>query len=131
MKVAGAKVSPRLVQRLLNDVGDDPDQLPVLQHDLMRTWDVWRTASREGDVLDVDAYEQVGRLAGALSQHADEVYEELSLRSGSVTPASFSRKRSSARATIRLSPNTGRKASSTRSASPERSSPLSTKMHVS
>ena len=37
--VGGAEIAPRLVQRLLNDVGDDPDQLPVLQHALMRTWD--------------------------------------------------------------------------------------------
>ena len=33
--VGGAKISPLLVQRLLNDVGDDSDQLPVLQHALM------------------------------------------------------------------------------------------------
>ena len=38
--VGGAKYSPLLVQRLLNDVGDDADQLPVLQHDLMRMWDL-------------------------------------------------------------------------------------------
>ena len=34
--VGGAAISPRLVQRLLNDVGEDPDQLPILQHALMR-----------------------------------------------------------------------------------------------
>jgi energy-coupling factor transporter ATP-binding protein EcfA2 len=37
--VGGATIAPRLVSRLLNDVGDDPDQLPILQHALMRTWD--------------------------------------------------------------------------------------------
>ena len=37
--VGGAVITPRLVNRLLNDVGDDPDQLPILQHALMRTWD--------------------------------------------------------------------------------------------
>jgi hypothetical protein len=37
--VNGAEIVPRLVQRLLNDMGDDPDQFPVLQHALMRTWD--------------------------------------------------------------------------------------------
>ena len=35
--VAGAEVAPRLVQRLLNEIGTDQDQLPVLQHALMRT----------------------------------------------------------------------------------------------
>ena len=34
--------------RLLNDVGDDPDQLPILQHALMRTWDRWEERSRAG-----------------------------------------------------------------------------------
>ncbi len=35
-KAAGAEVAPRLVERLLDDVGDNPDQLPILQHALMR-----------------------------------------------------------------------------------------------
>ncbi|MGH6918755.1 MAG: hypothetical protein ACREJ0_13760, partial [Geminicoccaceae bacterium] len=42
---AGASVEPELVQRLLNDSGAGNDQLPVLQHALMRTWD---EAGREG-----------------------------------------------------------------------------------
>src|SRR5262249_48774309 len=36
--VGGAEITPRLVNRLLNDVGDNPDQLPILQHPLMRAW---------------------------------------------------------------------------------------------
>ncbi len=40
VKVGGGAIAFRLVQHLLNDVGDDQDQLPVLQHALMRTWDV-------------------------------------------------------------------------------------------
>ena len=39
--VAGGSITPRLVQRLLNDVVDDQDRLPVLQHALMRMWDYW------------------------------------------------------------------------------------------
>ena len=35
--VGGGKIAPRLVQQLLYDVGDNPDQLPILQHALMRT----------------------------------------------------------------------------------------------
>jgi hypothetical protein len=37
--VAGGRIAPRLVLRLLNDLGDNHDQLPVLQHALMRSWD--------------------------------------------------------------------------------------------
>src|SRR5271167_181480 len=41
--VAGGDIAQRLVLRLLNDLGDDQDQLPVLQHALMRAWDRWAT----------------------------------------------------------------------------------------
>ncbi|HEX8737980.1 MAG TPA: ATP-binding protein [Pyrinomonadaceae bacterium] len=44
-KVHGVEMSPALVTNLLNAIGDDQDQLPVLQHSLMRTWDKW--AERE------------------------------------------------------------------------------------
>ena len=71
-KVGGGRVAKRLVLRLLNDVGDDPDQLPVLQHALMRTWD----ACVSGE-LDIDDYASIGALTDALSRHADEIYESL------------------------------------------------------
>jgi hypothetical protein len=58
--VGGAAITPRLVQRLLNDVGDDPDQLPILQHALMRTWSKGSEARAEGRSLDVPIYEATG-----------------------------------------------------------------------
>src|SRR4030095_10950352 len=39
--VTRGKITEALINRLLNDVGDTPDQLPILQHALMRTWDHW------------------------------------------------------------------------------------------
>ena len=44
--VGGGDIAPRLVLRLLNDLGNDQDQLPVLQHALMRTWDYWAESPR-------------------------------------------------------------------------------------
>lgn len=76
--VGGAKISPFLVQRMLNEVGDDPDQLPVLQHALMRTWNVWQTSGDTDRVIDVSDFEATGGLSAALSQHADEIYNGLS-----------------------------------------------------
>lgn len=70
--VAGAAVSPPLVQALLNEAADQ-DLLPLLQHALMRTW----TLARGAAVLDLPAYEATGGVAHALSRHADEAYEEL------------------------------------------------------
>jgi hypothetical protein len=75
--VGRARITPRLVHRLLNDAGDDPDQLPVLQHALMRIWNCWCRVSAETDPLDLTHYEQIGGVQQALSLHADEVFFEL------------------------------------------------------
>ena len=94
IKVAGGQIAPRLLQRLLNDLGQQADQLPCLQHALMRTWDVWaqRQKDETGRIkdetkassfilppssLDLDDYQRVGRMAEALSLHADEIYDSL------------------------------------------------------
>jgi len=75
--VGGARVSPMLVQRLLNEVGDDPDQLPVLQHALMRMWDVWCSRTDHDRPIDFVDFDQTGGLTWALSNHADEIYDSL------------------------------------------------------
>ncbi|MCP4662601.1 MAG: hypothetical protein GY856_44970 [bacterium] len=75
--VGGAEMTPRLVLRLLNDVGDDPDQLPTLQHALMRTWDYWEAHHEDGEPIDLRHYESIGTLKEALSLHAEEAYGEL------------------------------------------------------
>jgi WD40 repeat protein/tetratricopeptide (TPR) repeat protein len=72
--VGGGRIAPRLVQRMLNDVGDDPDQLPVLQHALMRAWDAWAAAKQPGEAIDLEHYESIGGMEEALSRHADEVF---------------------------------------------------------
>ena len=77
VKVGGAEISPRLKQQLLNDIGDDPDQLPILQHALMRMWDYWLNNAKREQALDLDHYDGIGRMTEALSRHGDEVYEEL------------------------------------------------------
>jgi hypothetical protein len=75
--VSGAEITQRLVLRLLNDVGDDPDQLPILQHALMRTWDEWNRHHAEGEQIDLRHYEAIGTMKDALSQHAEEAFREL------------------------------------------------------
>ncbi len=76
--VGGAKITPRLVNRLLNDMGEHPDQLPILQHALMRTWDYWMDAEPFDGLIDVQHYEAIGGVTTALSRHADEIYAGLS-----------------------------------------------------
>ena len=91
--VAWANITPRLVNRLLNDVGDNQDQLPVFQHLLMRSWHEWKEKRlvvelpngegrphrevHQGDAIDSCCAEAVGGMAEALSRHADEAYFEL------------------------------------------------------
>jgi len=75
--VARGKITPRLVNRLLNDVGDNPDQLPVLQHALMRTWEKWVEDPEAIEGLDLKHYEAIGGIGQALSQHANEIYDQL------------------------------------------------------
>jgi WD40 repeat protein len=74
--VGGAEIAPRLVQRVLNDIGDDQDQLPVLQHALMRTWNHWMQVGQDRPV-DLEDYEAIGGIEEALSLHAEEAFAEL------------------------------------------------------
>ncbi|MGD1859339.1 MAG: hypothetical protein ACFB0E_05130 [Leptolyngbyaceae cyanobacterium] len=75
--VGGATITPRLVNKLLNDTGDNPDQLPILQHALMRTWDYWEDQHTPDAPLDLEHYEAIGGMAQALSRHADQIYAGL------------------------------------------------------
>jgi WD40 repeat protein/flagellar biosynthesis GTPase FlhF len=75
--VGGGKISDHLVQQLLNDIGDNPDQLPILQHALMRTWNAWAQTGNTHEPMDIRDYENVGKLTKALSEHANEAYNEL------------------------------------------------------
>jgi WD40 repeat protein len=76
--VGDAHISPRLVQQLLNDLGDNPDQLPILQHALMRTWSYWTSYKDFAEEpLDLKHYEAIGTMSEALSQHANEAFDEL------------------------------------------------------
>ncbi|MGH7944857.1 MAG: AAA family ATPase [Opitutaceae bacterium] len=75
-RVFGGQVDPKLQNRLINDFGTDPDQLPLLQHTLARLWSRCST-SAAAPLLTVDDHEAIGGLAAALSKHGDEVLAEL------------------------------------------------------
>ncbi len=74
--VCGASIDPVLLTRLINEVGDNPDQLSILQHALNRTWACWRDAGATGPLL-AEHYDAKGAMAGALDQHADEALAAL------------------------------------------------------
>ncbi|HEY6968923.1 MAG TPA: hypothetical protein VJA94_06955 [Candidatus Angelobacter sp.] len=74
--VGGGAITPRLVNRLLNDIGDDQDQLPILQHAMMRTWEKWKCTGKTTPI-DIADYEAAGGMAEALSRHAEEAWSAL------------------------------------------------------
>ena len=74
--VRGVKLSSVLVTTLLNDVGDNPDQLSILQHALNRTWYHWEHLSDCQGNLQVAHYNKAGKMAGALDLHADKAFGE-------------------------------------------------------
>ncbi|MCG8388113.1 MAG: ATP-binding protein [Cytophagales bacterium] len=76
--VGGGKIASRLTQQLLNDAGDNPDQLPILQHALMRTWSYWIENRKAGEPIDLRHYNAIGTLKDALSMHANEAFDSLS-----------------------------------------------------
>jgi tetratricopeptide (TPR) repeat protein len=69
------EVKPELVTRLLTDAGNNQDQLPLLQHILMRLWNL--AADKNPVVLTLSDYEKLGGVNLALSNHADEIYNAL------------------------------------------------------
>lgn len=87
--VGGGKIAPRLTQQLLNDTGDNPDQLPVLQHALMRTWSYWIDNRKAGEPMDLRHYNAIGTLKDALSMHANEAFDSLSKREKEICKVMF------------------------------------------
>lgn len=89
IRVGGADVAQPLLQRLLNDVGDNPDQLPILQHALMRTFDLWLQRGALDEPLGLADYEAAGTMSHALSDHAEEAYAELDARGQAIAAVLF------------------------------------------
>jgi hypothetical protein len=74
-------ISSALVERILNDAGDEPDQLPILQHAIMRTWSRWHDSHvQAGRAIEIEDYLAVGGFDGALNQHADELLNSAAAR---------------------------------------------------
>src|SRR5690349_9554144 len=87
IRLFGAQTSQRLLDRLLNDAGDKSDQLPVMQHALMRTWEDWQRTS-EGPI-DLTHYENIGTVTDALSKDAERAMDGLSADEVKITERMF------------------------------------------
>jgi len=84
-RVGGGRVEPSLVTRLLNDMGAMPDQLPLMQHALMRLWiEAGKSRPRDTEGKPVGPielkqadYEAMGGIFGALNRQAQRAFEEM------------------------------------------------------
>lgn len=80
--LAGKTISPGLVELLVNEIEEskvkkDLDQLPILQHALMRTYN---EAMRQTGTAEItyEHYIAAGSMENALANHAEKKYDELS-----------------------------------------------------
>lgn len=88
--LAGVTIEPELIEYLLDTAVGQQDQLPVLQHSLMRLWSI-----REGQTLTLAEYNgpRVGGWERALDIHANDVFFDIppSLDNGDVFQKIFQR----------------------------------------
>jgi WD40 repeat protein/serine/threonine protein kinase len=69
---ANLRLEAGLLQEIVNDVGEQPGALPLLQYALTELYE-----RRDGVWLTVEAYRQIGGVSGALARRADELYAGL------------------------------------------------------
>ena len=67
------QLEPQLTQRILDDVGNEPGNLPLLEFALTRLWSL-----QQKRTLTHQAYEEIGGVKKALANHAEQIYQQLS-----------------------------------------------------
>lgn len=73
LQAAAVEIHPAVVQDLLNQCGEEPDNLPVLQHLLRRMFEQWQQEGGRGLITAAIA-ESLGGLVWALDRDAEDVY---------------------------------------------------------
>ncbi|MFC6084329.1 nSTAND1 domain-containing NTPase [Sphaerisporangium aureirubrum] len=81
----GVTVEPGLAERILDDLGDAPGRLPLLQFTLTCLWE-----HRDHGRLTHDAYDRLGAVGGSLATYAEQIWTER-LTSHADTPDSPAR----------------------------------------
>ncbi len=71
-KRVGLQLEAALVDAIISDVHTQPGALPLLQYALTELFE-----QREGKMLTLEAYRNIGGVSGALARRADTLYEQL------------------------------------------------------
>lgn len=73
-EAVGLELEKALVEVLLNDTFNSPGVLPLLQHTLVELFH-----HRDGNVLTLEAYREIGGVKGALAHRADAILDSMPL----------------------------------------------------
>ncbi len=82
----GVTPEPELVATIIDDVGQQPGTLPLLQYALTELFE-----RRTGRTLTLDIYKQSGGVLGSLARRADELYQQLNEQEREATRQLFLR----------------------------------------
>ncbi len=83
---AGLELETGLTDRIIADVIEQPNALPLLQFTLSELYE-----QRRKDRLTLDSYTTIGGVSGALVRRADELYNQLDSRQRMIVPQIFLR----------------------------------------
>lgn len=83
---AGVQVEPNLTAAIIADVRAEPGALPLMQYALTEVFE-----RRQGRIMTLEGYEEIGRAAGALARRAGRVYDRLTPDQQAITRQMFLR----------------------------------------
>ncbi|NEP03437.1 MAG: S-layer homology domain-containing protein [Okeania sp. SIO2G4] len=66
------QLEAKLTEIILDDVGEEPGNLPLLEFALTRLW-----SKQENRVLTHHAYEEIGGVKKAIANHAEQIFQQL------------------------------------------------------
>ncbi|MDF5723121.1 MAG: CHAT domain-containing protein [Rhizonema sp. PD37] len=78
------QLEAQLTERILDDVGNEPGHLPLLEFALTQLWSL-----QQKRLLTHQAYNEIGGVKKALANHAEEVYKRLDEQKQTIVPRIF------------------------------------------
>jgi WD40 repeat protein len=87
-RLVGLDFEQGLTRSLLDDAGDEPGNLPLLEFALT---ELWQSSRRKGNLLTHQGYEEIGQLTGAIARRADAEFGRLSPEQQEIAPRLLTR----------------------------------------
>ena len=87
-RLVGLEFEDGLVQRILDDAGNEPGNLPLVEFALAELSGAGR---RRGNTLTHAGYDDIDQIAGSIAKRADEVFDNLTDEQRAIAPTVFPR----------------------------------------